>query len=561
MSETYIVNAKTVEEAVSIANSKYADENHEVSYEILEMPKKGFLGIGAKDASIKVTVTETKAVELGSLVRDIRSMKTLTDRGNDNRANEEKPQKQNKQEGKQNKDNKGQQNNQKQNKSSDNKQNNNNNNNKQNNNQKKNNNQKNEGKQNQQTKAEKPASPANAPEVKASEPEKKNTTRLNNQALPGKRSKQRKPAVTDSDISASAVTVNTPANLSEFVSEKPAQNTFGSSERAAGGRMSNDIRRGKKPAQGKPVSTETRDRQMLNSKYDVAESDDDYKNLELLERENENLLENEAQTALGLREVEAIEPEVRTREAVTEAEMQFALEFANTLLKNMQIGAEAVRMECPEDEELIVTETATVYPMINIVGDDSGILIGHHGETLDSIQYLVNLCALRKTKSNDGDYVKIVVDIENYRNKREDTLRALARRMAAKAVKYKRNVFLEPMNAYERRIIHSELQKYPGVSTHSVGSDRDRKIIITYEGEDKAPENKSRRRRGGKGKGKSGENKSQQKREEKPVETSEKTSEKKAPHRPRKPQKLSIDKLDDLLEGNETVKLEPADEE
>ena len=130
MSETYIVNAKTVEEAVSIANSKYADENHEVSYEILEMPKKGFLGIGAKDASIKVTVTETKAVELGSLVRDIRSMKSLTDRGNDARANEEKPAKQNNQknEGKQNKDNKGQQNNnQKQNnKSSDNKQNNNN---------------------------------------------------------------------------------------------------------------------------------------------------------------------------------------------------------------------------------------------------------------------------------------------------------------------------------------------------------------------------------------------------------------------------------------------------
>ena len=548
MSETYIVNAKTVEEAVSIANSKYADENHEVSYEILEMPKKGFLGIGAKDASIKVTVTETKAVELGSLVRDIRSMKSLTDRGNDSRANEEKPAKQNNQkiEGKQNKDNKGQQNNNKQN-------------NKQNN--QKQNNQKNEGKQNQQTKAEKPASPAApAAEVKASEPVKQNTTRLNNQALPGKRSKQRKPSVTDSDISASAVTVNAPANLSEFVSEKPAQNSFGSSERAGGGRMSNDIRRGKKPAQNKPASTETRDRQMLNSKYDVAESDDDYKNLELLEKENENLLENEAQTALGLREAEAA-PEVRTREAVTEAEMKFALEFANTLLKNMQIGAEAVAMECPEDEELIVTETATVYPKINIVGDDSGILIGHHGETLDSIQYLVNLCALRKTKSKDGDYVKIVVDIENYRNKREDTLRALARRMAAKAVKYKRNVFLEPMNAYERRIIHSELQKYQGVSTHSVGSDRDRKIIITYEGEDKAPENKNRRRRGGKGKGKSGEQKPQQKKEEKPVENGEKTSEKKTHHRPRKPQKLSIDKLDDLLEGNETVKLEPADEE
>ncbi len=554
MSETYIVNAKTVEEAVSIANSKYADENHEVSYEILEMPKKGFLGIGAKDASIKVTVTETKAVELGSLVRDIRSMKSLTDRGNDEKSqkkdqSKDSKQNQTKQENKQNKPAEQKNNKQSQNKNNNNKQ----------QSKQQNNKQENKPAQKQENKQSKPA------EVKPAEEKQQNKTRLNNQALPGKRSKQRKPAATDSDISASAVTVNTPANLSEFVSEKPAQNAFGSSERSGGGRMSNDIRRGKKPAQGKPVSTETRDRQMLDSKYDVAESDDDYKNIEKLERESENLLEMEAQTALGFGEKpeEIAEPEVRTREAVTKAEMQFALEFANTLLKNMQIGAEAVPMECPEDEELIVTEAATVYPKINIVGDDSGILIGHHGETLDSIQYLVNLCALRKTKSKDGDYVKIVVDIENYRNKREDTLRALARRMAAKAVKYKRNVFLEPMNAYERRIIHSELQKYQGVSTHSVGSDRDRKIIITYEGEDKAPENKSKRRRSrGKGKSQNKDNKPAQNAEKPAETTSEKPAQaEKKPHRPRKPQKLSIDKLDDLLEGNETVKLEPADEE
>ncbi len=555
MSETYIVTAKTVEEAVSTANRTYADENHEVSYEILEMPKKGFLGIGAKEAKIKVTVTETKSVELGSLVADIRSMKNLTDRGGDEKKNQ--PKQQNNQPKQQKQDN-----NQK-NKQSDKQQNNNNNQkNKQNNqnNQKNNNNQKQNNKP-QQKQEQKPAEKA-VESKPAVEEKPQNKTRLNNQALPGKRSKQKKSTPSESDISASAVTVNTPANLSDFVAEKPAQNTFGSSERSGGGRMSNDIRRGKKPAQGKPVSTETRDRQMLDSKYDVAETDDDYKNLAKLERENENLLEREALTVLGLgdkEEAAPAEPEVRTREAVTEDEMKFALEFANTLLKNMQIGAEAVPMECPEDEELIVTETATVYPKINIVGDDSGILIGHHGETLDSIQYLVNLCALRKTKSKDGDYVKIVVDIENYRNKREDTLRALARRMAAKAVKYKRNVFLEPMNAYERRIIHSELQKFAGVSTHSVGSDRDRKIIITYEGADKAPENKSRRRRN-RGKGKSSDNKSDK--QNKPAEEiTADTAEKKTHHRPRKPQKLTIDKLGDLLDGNETVKLEPADEE
>ena len=549
MSETYLVTAKTVEEAVSIANREYGDENHEVSYEIIEMPKKGFLGIGSKDAKIKVIVTETKSVELGSLVADIRSMKNLTDRGGDEDKKSKQHEKKNNKQNNQNKNQDNQNQNQNQNKQGKN-QNNNKQNNKNNNNNNKNQNNKNQKQNNAPEKKVEAQAPA------ATEEKAQPKTRLNNQALPGKRSKQRKASPTDADISASAVTVNAPANLSEFVSEKTGENTFGSSQKASGGRMNNDVRRGKKVPQGKPVSTDTRDRQMKDSKYDVAESDDDYKNLEMLERENENLLEREALSSLGFGEIEEpVAPETRTREAVTEAEMQFALEFANTLLKNMQIGATAVPMECPEDEELIVTETATVYPKINIIGDDSGILIGHHGETLDSIQYLVNLCALRKTKSKDGDYVKIVVDIENYRQKREETLRSLARRMAAKAVKYKRNVFLEPMNAYERRIIHSELQKYPGVSTHSVGSDRDRKIIVTYEGADKAHDANRRRRRGGDKKHNNNNQNSA------PAAVEAKPAGEKKHHRPRKVQKLSIDQLGDLLDGNETVKVEAPTEE
>ena len=99
------------------------------------------------------------------------------------------------------------------------------------------------------------------------------------------------------------------------------------------------------------------------------------------------------------------------KEAVTEAEMNFALDFVAKLISNMKLNAEARAAEKPEGEELITTETATVYPKINIVGEDSSVLIGHHGETLDAIQYLVNLSALRRTKSGDGDYVKIVVDV------------------------------------------------------------------------------------------------------------------------------------------------------
>ena len=133
------------------------------------------------------------------------------------------------------------------------------------------------------------------------------------------------------------------------------------------------------------------------------------------------------------------------------------------------------------------------YPHIEIVGEGAGILIGHHGETLDAIQYLVNLCAHRKGGSNSKEFVKIIVDIEDYRAKREETLRGLARRTAMKAVKYKRNIVLEPMNPFERRIIHSEIQDIENVSTHSVGSDENRKIVVCYEGADKV----QRRRNGG----------------------------------------------------------------
>lgn len=171
---------------------------------------------------------------------------------------------------------------------------------------------------------------------------------------------------------------------------------------------------------------------------------------------------------------------------VTELEKECALNFANTLLRNMGVDATA---------EFCGSETSgaggNTYPKIVISGEGAGILIGHHGETLDAIQYLVNLCAHRKGDGSSKDFVKIVVDIEDYRRKREETLRSLARRMAAKACKYKRNVVLEPMNPFERRIIHSEIQGMENVSTHSVGSDENRKIVVCYEGADKV----ERRRR------------------------------------------------------------------
>ena len=130
------------------------------------------------------------------------------------------------------------------------------------------------------------------------------------------------------------------------------------------------------------------------------------------------------------------------------------------------------------DATVTYAKTADGDDRINIDGEGAGILIGHHGETLDSLQYLASLAANKKVDGKKEDYVRITVDVEGYRAKREETLRALARRMAARVQKYKKSVMLEPMNPYERRIIHSEIQNIAGVSTNSIGSENNRKIVI-----------------------------------------------------------------------------------
>jgi spoIIIJ-associated protein len=145
--------------------------------------------------------------------------------------------------------------------------------------------------------------------------------------------------------------------------------------------------------------------------------------------------------------------------------IDLAVAFVKTTLKNMHI-----------DATVTVSDTE-LGKKIDITGEAAGALIGHHGETLDSFQHLANLAANR-TQNKKESVPKISVDIESYRAKREETLRALARRMAHKVVKYKRSVMLEPMNPYERRIIHAELQSFPGVNTNSIGSENNRKVVI-----------------------------------------------------------------------------------
>ena len=112
---------------------------------------------------------------------------------------------------------------------------------------------------------------------------------------------------------------------------------------------------------------------------------------------------------------------------------------------------------------------------IDLSGDDMGVLIGKRGQTLDSLQYLVSL-VVNKDAEN---YIRVKVDTENYRERRKETLENLAKNIAYKVKKTKKSVSLEPMNPYERRIIHSALQNDKYVSTHSEGEEPFRRVIVT----------------------------------------------------------------------------------
>lgn len=142
---------------------------------------------------------------------------------------------------------------------------------------------------------------------------------------------------------------------------------------------------------------------------------------------------------------------------------QSAYEFLQGVFKAMEMNVE-IKAEFSDD-------TLSV----DLNGDDMGVLIGKRGQTLDSLQYLTSL-VVNKGKAS---YTRVKLDTENYRNRRKETLENLARNIAFKVKKTKRPVFLEPMNPYERRIIHSALQNDPYVTTHSEGEEPYRKVVVT----------------------------------------------------------------------------------
>ena len=142
--------------------------------------------------------------------------------------------------------------------------------------------------------------------------------------------------------------------------------------------------------------------------------------------------------------------------------------------------------------------TVEVHPVeagaeLVLGGDDIGFIIGHRGETLDALQYLASLVA----NHVDGSYFRITLDVGNYREKRKETLESLGKKMAARAVKTGRNSSLEPMNPYERRIIHTAVQTMAGAKSWSEGVDQGRHVVIGPEGGERPQPRRNDRRGGG----------------------------------------------------------------
>ena len=171
------------------------------------------------------------------------------------------------------------------------------------------------------------------------------------------------------------------------------------------------------------------------------------------------VIEKESSGLLGL-----FSKPARIRVCKKEDVQDIVRDFLNRLFENMNLNVE-VEMKFDEEEKIIYVE---------LKGDEMGVLIGKRGQTLDSIQYLTSLVA----NKNRDEYIKIKMDTENYRERRKETIENLAKNIAIKVKKTRRPATLEPMNPYERRLIHAALQDDKYVETYSEGEEPFRKVIV-----------------------------------------------------------------------------------
>lgn len=171
-------------------------------------------------------------------------------------------------------------------------------------------------------------------------------------------------------------------------------------------------------------------------------------------------------------------PKVAAAPADEPAEYAQIRQFLTGLLERMGVTAEM---------EFSPRENGGVN--VSLSGNGMGAIIGRRGETLDAIQHLTNYVVNRGNEK----HMHISVDAECYRSKREESLTRLAEKMAEKAIKYKRSMALEPMNSYERHVIHTALQNYPGVTTSSTGVEPNRRVVVSYV-KPEQPDNKPKSR-------------------------------------------------------------------
>ncbi len=177
---------------------------------------------------------------------------------------------------------------------------------------------------------------------------------------------------------------------------------------------------------------------------------------------NRSKKENRNTEAKEKKKTESLNIEVVNKEELTDVEQHEALDFLKDITEKMGLSLD------------FTAKTGEEVVYIEMEGKDSGTVIGKRGQTLDAIQYLTSLVI---NKSSDK-YVKVVVDAENYRAKRQKTLEQLANRLAAKVVKTRKYVRLEPMNPYERKVIHATLQQNPNITTRSEGEEPYRRVVI-----------------------------------------------------------------------------------
>lgn len=157
----------------------------------------------------------------------------------------------------------------------------------------------------------------------------------------------------------------------------------------------------------------------------------------------------------------------KVRASYEESPAGKAVDYLRRVLEGMRIPDVTVKEELEDGH----------YRLELDCGDNHGAIIGRRGETLDALQYLTSLVANRGAE----EYIRVSLNVGDYREKRDETLRGLARKNANQVLKYGRNATLEPMNPYERRVIHTTIQEIEGVQSHSVGSDSDRRVVISLE--------------------------------------------------------------------------------